>query len=97
MQRTLTLPASHIRTWKWTRPVHWPRVTAAFAHTSPVYVQFGSERVRSAEDAKFYDDWIEKLIAATNERGRFTNVEHRKEVVNLFRKAQQVYKQLETK
>jgi hypothetical protein len=66
-----------------------------FAHTSPVYVQFGDERVLSREDAKFYDEWIGKLIASVNERGRFMSAEHRQEVVDLFRRGQEVYRRLE--
>jgi hypothetical protein len=66
-----------------------------FAHTSPVYIRFGSERILSLEDAKFYDDWIAKLIASVNQRGRFSKAEHRQEVVDLFRRGQEVYKKLE--
>ena len=66
-----------------------------FAHTSPVYVHFGDQRLISLEDAKFYDDWIEKLITAVKERGHFTTPDHRTQVVDLFRRAQNVYKQLE--
>jgi hypothetical protein len=67
----------------------------AFAHTSPVYVHLGEQRVVTLEDARFCDDWIEKLIAQTMARGKFASPEHRKEVLELFRRAQQVYKQLE--
>jgi len=68
----------------------------AYAHTSPVYVRFGDQRVNSVEDAKFFNDWIEKLIASVNERGRFQTTEHRKEVIDLFRRGQEVYRQLES-
>ena len=47
----------------------------AFAHTSPVYVDVGGRRTAVAADAKFYIEWIEKLIARTNERGRFATPE----------------------
>ncbi len=67
----------------------------AFAHTSPIYVRVGDERVLSAEDLRFWDNWIEKLIASVNERGRFANHEHRREVVDLFRRGQEVYRSLE--
>ncbi len=66
-----------------------------FAHTSPVYVCFGDKPTRSLEDLKFYDEWIDKMIAHTKERGRFTNPAYRKEVVALFRRAQQVYRRFE--
>src|SRR5262249_8773924 len=35
----------------------------AFAHTSPVYVQFGNERTAFKQDARFWIEWIDKLIA----------------------------------
>ncbi len=60
----------------------------AFAHTSQVYVSVGTEPVAFVEDARFWIDWIDKLIANTNDRGRFATPEHRKEVVDLFRRAQ---------
>ncbi len=67
----------------------------AFAHTSPIYVRFGDKRILSIEDLKFWDNWIEKLITSVNERGRFANQEHRREVVDLFRRGQEVYRSLE--
>jgi hypothetical protein len=64
-----------------------------FAHTSPVYVHFGEQRVWFPEDAKFYDEWIEKLIAQVKGRGRFSTQAHREEVIALFRRAQAVYRE----
>jgi len=67
----------------------------AFAHTSPVYVHFGDQRVKYAEDAKFYEEWIGKLIAQISERGRFATPAHRVEVIALFRRAQDIYRDLQ--
>jgi hypothetical protein len=67
----------------------------AFAHTSPIYVHVGDERVRFVADARFYDEWIGKLITQVKQRGRFTNPAHREEVIALFEKARDVYRQLE--
>ena len=69
--------------------------TETFAHTSPVYVRSGSSRLVVAADAGFYEEWIEKLIAQVNSRGRFQNPDQRKEVIDLFRRAQEVYRQLQ--
>jgi hypothetical protein len=66
----------------------------AFAHTSPVYVQFGDERNASAEDARFWVDWIDRLIAQVNQRGRFASPERKREVVELFQRAQEVYRRI---
>ena len=69
--------------------------TLAFAHTSPVYVHLGDQRVVFAEDARFYDEWIGKLIAQIQSKGRFATPAHREEVVALFRRAQEIYRGLE--
>ena len=62
--------------------------TGAFAHTSPVYVSLGGRPIRSAEDLKFYIDWIDQLIARVESRGRFATPERKREVTDLFRRAQ---------
>jgi hypothetical protein len=63
----------------------------AFGHTSPVYVSLGGAPVRSAADAAFYLDWIDKLIARVRERGQFTDEARRREVIELFAKARAIY------
>jgi hypothetical protein len=63
-------------------------------YTSPVYVQFGDERNASAEDARFWVDWIDRLIAQVNQRGRFASPERKREVVELFQRAQEVYRRI---
>jgi len=68
----------------------------AFAHTSPVYVTVGDKPIYSREDARFYIDWIEKLIRTVQEQGRFSTPERRAEVVQLFRKAQEIYRSKES-
>jgi hypothetical protein len=66
-----------------------------FAHTSPVYVRAGTRRLVVASDAAFYEEWVGKLIAQVNERGRFSRPEQRKEVMELFQRALEVYRQLQ--
>jgi desulfoferrodoxin (superoxide reductase-like protein) len=68
--------------------------THTFAHTSPVYVQAGKQRVAHRADVRFYIDWIERLIARTQERGRFATAAHRKEVLEVFERALAVYRGL---
>lgn len=65
--------------------------TGLFAHTSPVYVRVDGKLARSVDDARFWMDWIEKLVARTIQRGRFSTEERREEVVALFRKAHGVF------
>ena len=64
----------------------------AFAHTSPVYISVGDKPIASAEDARFWIAWIDQLIAQVNDRGRFSTAERRKEVIELFRRAQDAYR-----
>ena len=63
----------------------------AFAHSSPVYVTVAGERIRSAEDARFWVAWIDKLIAQVNTRGRFSTPERKKEVVDVCLRAREIY------
>ena len=65
--------------------------TSAFGHTSPVYVLVGGAPVRSPQDARFWIDWIDKLIARVEQRGQFATPARKQEVVNLFLKAKGVY------
>ena len=65
----------------------------AFAHTSPVYVTIGGEPVRVAEDLRFYIGWVDQLIARVRERGRFATDARRREVIELFARARQVYQE----
>jgi hypothetical protein len=67
--------------------------TSAFAHTSPVYVTLGDKPIRSAKDARYWVDWIDRLIARVRERGQFANPQKKQEVVDLFLKARAIYEQ----
>jgi len=64
----------------------------AFAHTSPVYVYLGDQRIVNRDDVGFYVDWIERLIARVEERGRFATPERKAEVITLFRRALDIYR-----
>ncbi len=67
----------------------------AFAHTSPVYVFLGGQKIASAADARFHIDWIERLMARVNERGKFSTPERKQEVIDLCRRAIDVYREVE--
>jgi TolB protein len=66
---------------------------ATFAHSSPVYVRVGGELARSPDDARFWAEWIDKLIARTIARGGLKDEAKRAEVIGLFRKAQAIFAQ----
>jgi len=65
--------------------------TSVFANTSPVYVQVGGEFARSAADAQFWMEWIDELSARTAQRGRFSTVARKDEVLALFARARAVF------
>jgi TolB protein len=92
-EETITLDRSAWIALRATGP--WNRLVLndayAFAHTSPVYVYLGDQPVASAEDARFWMDWIDKLIARTQQRGRFATAERKNEVLALFRRARDFY------
>jgi hypothetical protein len=62
-----------------------------FAHTSPVYCLVGEEKIGNREDAQFFVEWIDKLIAMAERQGRYANEEQKREVVELFRKGRAYY------
>jgi hypothetical protein len=63
----------------------------AFAHTSPIYVDAGGP-VRREDAAAYFVEWIERLIAVTEERARFPSADERERVVALFREGQAYYR-----
>ncbi len=65
--------------------------TAAFGHTGAVYVDVAGRPLRIAEDVRFYREWVEKLLARVESKGRFASPERKAEVVALFRKALEWY------
>jgi hypothetical protein len=69
--------------------------THAFAHTSPVYVYVGEGKIAVRADAAFYVDWIERLIARVEQRGRFAGEARKREVIDLFRRALAIYREIE--
>ena len=70
-----------------------PNDRRLFAHTNPVYCYLGDQGIRSRKDAEFFVDWIDKLIVEVGQKGTFLKPSHRNEVVQLFRKGQDFYKQ----
>ncbi|MFQ5948129.1 MAG: CehA/McbA family metallohydrolase, partial [Acidimicrobiia bacterium] len=65
-----------------------------FAHTSPIYVDAEGQPVASAEDAAYFVEWIDRLCAMAEETGRYATDEDRDTIIELFREAQQRYREL---
>jgi hypothetical protein len=62
------------------------------AHSSPVYVEIDGKRIWSAADARYFEDWIERLINDVRTRGLFHEESRRQEVIEIFQRAQKVYR-----
>ena len=63
-----------------------------WAHTSPVYVKTGTTAPERAEAARWFDDHIEKSLEWVTKKGKFYTDSQRKEVLDLFKQGQAVYK-----
>ena len=61
------------------------------AHTSPVYSYLGEQEISSPEDALYFVNWIDDLIRKVEQHGVFSKLDHKYEIIQLFRKAQDVY------
>jgi hypothetical protein len=66
----------------------------AWAHTSPVFVTVGGQRITSRQDAEYFVDWIEQLLRVVAARNRYASAEDRKQVEALFRKGQNEFRKL---
>ena len=62
------------------------------AHTSPIYVRVGGAPRRSPEDARVLLGWVEDAIEWARSRGRFESPAQRDEMIDLFQRADQVYR-----
>ena len=63
-----------------------------FAHTSPVYVRAGVAGPESKDAARWFDESIERSLEWVRTKGRFYNDNQRREVSDLFREGQRVYR-----
>jgi hypothetical protein len=63
-----------------------------FAHTSPIYVTVDGAPQRSADDAAYFIDWIDRLIAMTEREGRFESDADREASIAEFRAGQDYYR-----
>jgi hypothetical protein len=63
-----------------------------FAHTSPVYVRAGADGPERREAARRFDQEIDSSLELVRTRGKFYTDAQRREVVDLFRQGQDVYR-----
>ena len=71
-----------------------PNDTALYAHTSPVYFTFKDRPIRSRGAAQYFVNQIEKLIERVHKKGQFSQESEKKKVVDLFRKGQNIYREM---
>lgn len=64
------------------------------AHSSPVYVVVGGKPAGSAEDARYFLEWIDKLDATVRERDRLPDEAAKAEVASQIAQARAVYKKI---
>ena len=65
-----------------------------FAHTSPVYLRAGVDGPEKKDAADWLDGQIERSLDWVRTRGRFYTDAQRREVVDLFRQGQEVYRSI---
>ena len=63
-----------------------------WAHTSPVYLKTGAASPERAEAARWFDDHIDKSLDWVTKKGKFYTDSQRKEVLDLFKQGQAVYR-----
>lgn len=64
------------------------------AHTSPIYVSVAGKPAGSAEDARYFLGWIDRLWAELQERNRFPDAKSRAEVQAQIEQARAVYRKI---
>ena len=64
------------------------------AHTSPFYVDIAGKGGSSAEDAKYFLEWIDRLEAKMRERDRVPSVKMMEHVMGSLNSAREVYRRI---
>jgi hypothetical protein len=65
-----------------------------WAHTSPIYVKTGAASPEKKEAALWFEDHIEKSLEWVTKKGKFYTDSQRKEVIDLFKQGQAVYREM---
>ena len=80
--------------WLASRCFERPGKTIRFAHTSPVYLQFGEGASAFSEDVRFFLDWMDRELAYYEKQPGFKAPQHQEEMLSFFRRAKAVYSKL---
>jgi len=65
-----------------------------YAHTSPIYVQKGAATPRSAEDARYFVKWMDRVLRLIDERNDFDTPEQRKIVESVYSRARTIFSRM---
>jgi hypothetical protein len=71
-----------------------PNNKRLFAHSGPVFCYVGGRKIAFKQDALFWVAQIEDLIRRTEQKGAFKTPEDKQKVITLFRRSQDVYRQI---
>ena len=66
-----------------------------YATTSPIYVSVRGQARRSSADARFFEAWIDHLLATTAAYPDWNSDEEKTQVLQTLRQARAVYERLE--
>lgn len=77
------------------RPIHPVDDSYPQATTNPVWVLLGDRPVRSAESARYFIRWIDKLAGLANDHPGWRSAAEKKHVLEQFSEARKVYERLE--
>jgi len=86
MEKTFDSPG-----WVVARCFEKPGRTIHFAHTSPIYLQAGTQAHIVPADARFFVDWMDREIRFYKESGGFRTADDRDEMLYFFKKARRIY------
>jgi hypothetical protein len=79
-----------VRAWN-SKSTHPVLDVLPFATTSPIYVTVAGEPVRSADDARYFIAWIDRLIQAASAHRGYNTAEEKAAVLKLLADARAVF------
>jgi hypothetical protein len=62
-----------------------------YATTSPIYITVGGNSVKSANDAKYIEAWIDRLIEAADANTNWNTQGEKESLMNLLQDARAIY------
>jgi TolB protein len=66
-----------------------------YVTTSPVYVSIGGQKARSAEDARYFMDWIDRTVVMAEKYSYWKSAEEMESAVTKLKEAKRVYERMQ--